>query len=85
MIQYQQNPYIPYLVVGGEGNILTSTNGKDWKKIKLGVSNSINSIAYNKSLIIAVGDEGLIIKSDYKNWEIIKKFTNDNFHNLNYN
>lgn len=54
-----------FVIVGGAGTILTSTNGTTWTTVVLNVGQAINSVCYNTALglFVAGGNNGLFFTS----------------------
>ena len=60
-----------WVVVGGSGTILTSTNGTSWTSRSSGTSSSLLGVAYANGLWVAVGGSGTILISlDGTTWTL---------------
>jgi len=60
------------VVVGDNGTILFSSDGKAFIKVESGTDININAIAYKDELLIAGAEKGIILVSkDGKSWNII--------------
>ena len=61
-----------WVVVGGNGTILTSNDGKSWTKQKINTKQTIYGVAYGNGMWIVVCDDGSIFKSSNgTSWEKI--------------
>ncbi|MCC6234541.1 MAG: hypothetical protein IT580_17995, partial [Verrucomicrobiales bacterium] len=57
------------IAVGDAGTILSSTNGVEWVRENSGVTNRLNSVAYDRGEFVIVGHEGRALRStDGKTW-----------------
>jgi Pectate lyase superfamily protein len=52
-----------YVVVGSNGNILTSTDGSTWSQTVSGTTNNLLDIAYGGGTFVAVGANGTVLYS----------------------
>ena len=58
-----------FLVVGDQGTILSSADGKDWKPAASGTRSAISTVVFAKGQYVAVGGSGLILTSaDGSSW-----------------
>lgn len=52
-----------FVCVGAGGTILTSVNGTAWKKVRSGISTSLNGVFWNGEKFIVLGEQGVILVS----------------------
>jgi hypothetical protein len=52
-----------FVVVGGNGIVLTSSNGTDWLTQATGTSRELYCVAWGNNLFVAAGDSGTILTS----------------------
>ena len=58
-----------FVAVGGEGVILSSTDGRDWTQRNSGTSSGLCDIIYGQSEFVAVGQNGVVLTStDGESW-----------------
>ena len=58
-----------YVAVGGDGGILVSSDGINWKPQDSGTGKSLSSVTYGEETFVAVGYDGTILTSaDGVNW-----------------
>lgn len=68
-VTYGNNKFV---VVGGGGTILTSSDGITWTSRTSGTSNTLNSVAYGLNKFVVVGHSGTALSSsDGTNWNTI--------------
>ncbi|MFL2737240.1 MAG: WD40/YVTN/BNR-like repeat-containing protein [bacterium] len=64
-----QEESVKFVVVGGSGTILTSSDSNTWISENSGTSNDLESIHFGDDTIIVVGDSGTILTSiDGDSW-----------------
>lgn len=61
----QQRTY----VVGDSGVVVRTTDGLRWEQVYVGVPAGLTGIASRESELVAVGDSGLFLSVDGKNWK----------------
>ncbi|MGE7988511.1 hypothetical protein [Lysinibacillus fusiformis] len=82
-IAYSGNTYV---AVGGNGAIFTSTDGENWDKHSLPVSDLLSDVEWDGNKFIAVGTYGRIITStDGISWNSKKSGTAIEFWDIEYN
>lgn len=52
-----------FVAVGGWGTILTSPDGRNWRRVDSGTENSLQAVAYGGGQFVAVGAQGIILTS----------------------
>jgi photosystem II stability/assembly factor-like uncharacterized protein len=60
------------VAVGEGGTILRGENGSDWKAVSSGAADTLNAVAADKEMLVAVGASGLTLSSndEGKSWTI---------------
>ncbi len=53
-----------YIITGGKGTILTSTDGRQWTPRVSGVSQMLSSVAASPTRVVVTGDFGTVLTSD---------------------
>ncbi len=72
-----------YVIVGDDGNIETSADGRVWQTQSSGITEQLTSIAHNGSLYVAVGANGIILSSGSgSSWQTISSGVNTNLKQL---
>lgn len=73
-----------YVAVGKNGNIVISSDGKEWKIIKSGISDDLYAITYGNWKYVAVGKGGVMITSPKRmKWERVN-ITNRDIYGIVY-
>jgi hypothetical protein len=60
---YEFNGSVKWVAVGGSGKVATSADGVNWTLCTTGVTEDLNSVNYYGNTIIAVGNNGKVIRS----------------------
>ena len=65
-----------FIIVGEDGTILVSSNGRNWEKVDSNTSNDLLGVTSSKKIIVAGGEDGIILHSkDNRNWSKSKTST----------
>jgi photosystem II stability/assembly factor-like uncharacterized protein len=68
-----------YIVVGNNGLILTSVNGRDWNSQISNTQNDLVDISYGNDKYVAVGRSGtILVSSDAIKWSLVKYPSSEN-------
>ena len=58
-----KKPTLLFVSVGGNGTILTSSDGSKWTKRKSGSKRKLRAVAYGKDTLVVVGFSGVVLTS----------------------